>query len=182
MDFAHESGGFPTWHRQYLLWLERELQIQTGDDEFSVPYWEWTVEDDRDFLFNDDWLGGIDESEQGAITGYFGSIDTWPIICDTANATHFCDPTMRTGQLRRCPSTSECEKTDERWPTQEALMTAINMDTYDSDPYSRYSSSGFRNYMEGFDNNGCSDTEDVLCSGGIRRRLHNTVRVLPPTN
>ena len=27
MDYAHESTGFPTWHRQFLLWFEWEIHI-----------------------------------------------------------------------------------------------------------------------------------------------------------
>lgn len=150
----------------------------TEREDFAIPYWNWTNQDDRDILFTDEWFGGIDPEGDGLITGYFGSIDTWPIVCLNANSTNLCDPSDRTGQLRRCPSTSECEKTDERWPSPEEVAEAVDMETYDSEPYSRYSLTGFRNQMEGFDHNDCSDEDDILCSGGTRRRLHNTVRFL----
>ena len=47
VDYAHESTGFPTWHRQYLLWLEWELQYMLNANGYSnyymfqLHYWDW---------------------------------------------------------------------------------------------------------------------------------------------
>ncbi len=131
--------------------------------------------DDRAVPLTEEWLGGIDESEEGAVSGYFGSTETWPLVCLEASETVLCDPSNPTGKLSRCPSPAECEKTDERWPSQNELNIAIDMDEYDAELYSRFTLTGFRNYMEGFETNGCSDDDDILCSGGIQRQLHNVV-------
>ena len=41
LDYAHEATGFPTWHRLFLLWFEREMQILLRDDNFTIDYWDW---------------------------------------------------------------------------------------------------------------------------------------------
>ena len=57
VDYAHEGTGFPTWHRQFLLWLEREIQVAIDDIEFRLPYWDWSDPDQREILFKSDRLG-----------------------------------------------------------------------------------------------------------------------------
>ena len=41
LEFAYEAPGFPTWHRLFMLWLEREFQIVTGNHTLRLPYWDW---------------------------------------------------------------------------------------------------------------------------------------------
>ena len=54
-DYAHEATGFPTWHRQYLLWLEWELQYMLRETiqldtyyTFRLHYWDWRKERQTD--------------------------------------------------------------------------------------------------------------------------------------
>ena len=53
-DYAHESTGFLTWHRQFLLWFEWEVQYMLesmGRDDyymFRIPYWDWRKEEQTD--------------------------------------------------------------------------------------------------------------------------------------
>jgi hypothetical protein len=65
-DYAHESTGFPTWHRQYLLWLEWELQYMLKETTrpntyymFRLHYWDWRKEmqTDENSPFKDNRLG-----------------------------------------------------------------------------------------------------------------------------
>jgi tyrosinase len=37
----HRTSHFFSWHRAYLLWLERICQRLTGDKYFGLPYWNW---------------------------------------------------------------------------------------------------------------------------------------------
>ncbi len=39
---AHGTLHFLTWHRAYLLELEKILRDASGDPGFALPYWDWT--------------------------------------------------------------------------------------------------------------------------------------------
>lgn len=41
IDFAHEAPGFAPWHRYFLLLWEHEIQKLTGDENFTIPFWDW---------------------------------------------------------------------------------------------------------------------------------------------
>ena len=177
-DYAHESGGFLPWHRRFLLWFERELQILAGNDNLFIPYWDWTKPSNREILLSDKWFGS---SSSGVVSGDFGNWDTicwdYKTIVDCTNYQQLCDPTVYTGKLRRCPVDSQCKSNGPYWPTQQDVDDAIELSTYETAPYS-YASEGFRSFVEGFVNNSCSPSTDALCSkDGISRRLHNNVSI-----
>ncbi|XP_063060823.1 tyrosinase [Engraulis encrasicolus] len=46
IDFAHESAAFLPWHRVYLLLWEHEIRRLTGDETFTIPYWDWRDAED----------------------------------------------------------------------------------------------------------------------------------------
>ena len=188
-DYAHEGTGFPTWHRLFLLWLEREIQIEIGDHKFRLPYWEWSDPSQREILFTQDRLG---ENVDGVVQGDFFT-NSWNTYCweDMMLLSHpvpICDPTVSSNEaLRRCPNATLCEMDNPNWPSTTDVKNAISIDTYDAYPYNRSVKgvdTSFRNYMEGFivkDN--CN--EDTLCSPkderaheDITRKLHNTVRTI----
>lgn len=178
-DYAHESAGFLTWHRIFLLWFERELQIMTNDPNFSLLYWDWTNTSDREVLFTSDWLGN---STNGAVQGDFGS---WQTICWNKNATYTCDtidslacdPTVKTGTLRRCPVQSLCSASSSSWPTKDHIKAAVSQAIYDSGNFFR-DSQGLRGYVEGFINNSCDSSTNPLCtSDGVQRLLHNAIHI-----
>jgi tyrosinase len=39
---AHRNWYFLPWHRAYLLSFERVCRQMSGDDEFRLPYWDWS--------------------------------------------------------------------------------------------------------------------------------------------
>jgi len=41
-DCPHGNWWFLVWHRAYLGWLEVTLRDLSGDQEFALPYWDWT--------------------------------------------------------------------------------------------------------------------------------------------
>jgi len=40
----HQNWWFLAWHRAYLGWLEVTLRDLSGDQEFALPYWDWTAD------------------------------------------------------------------------------------------------------------------------------------------
>ena len=191
MDFAHEGTGFPTWHRLFLLWIEREIQIAIDDHLFRLPYWDWRDPSQREILFERDRLGAnVNGSVEGDLFG-----ENWKTVCwvDTSSEVNapipICNPTIPDGQnLRRCPSDDHCDKDHPNWPSYEDVDKAVSIDSYDTSPYNRFvtdTDESFRNYMEGFITalgSEC-DKDDTLCSVHlyqgqnytVTRKLHNTV-------
>ena len=44
LDFCpHNNWYILPWHRAYLTSLERIIRVLAKDDNFRVPYWDWTV-------------------------------------------------------------------------------------------------------------------------------------------
>ena len=44
---AHASWAFLPWHRAYLAWFEATIRELTGDEEWRLPYWDYSVPGDR---------------------------------------------------------------------------------------------------------------------------------------
>ena len=104
IDFAHEATGFPTWHRLFLLWFEREIQLAIGDPMFRFHYWDWRDPDQHDALFMEDRLG---KSTNSVVEGII--FQNWPTLCwneTTKLPGEVCDPRVETDPLRRCPGTA----------------------------------------------------------------------------
>jgi hypothetical protein len=188
-DYAHEGPGFPTWHRLFLLWLEREIQIEISDHTFRLPYWEWSDPSQREIPFTRDRLG---ENVESVVQGdLFTNWDTycWEDMMLLSYPVNICDPTVPTNEaLRRCPSVTLCKMDNPNWPSTTDVKYAVSIDTYDAYPYNRSVKgvdTSFRNYMEGFIVNPDNCDEDTLCSRqegraheNITRKLHNTVHIL----
>ena len=189
VDYAHEGTGFPTWHRQLLLWLEREIQVQTKNHTFRLPYWDWRDPSQREILFKKERLG---ESVDGVVIGDL--FTNWTTSCweDTKGIEYpipICNPTISSNQvLRRCPNPKLCIKDNPNWPSASDVNEAINIEDYDAIAFDRYVNQSkkpsFRNFMEGFvvKSDGCEE-DDTLCTPAksssmpaVTRKLHNTVR------
>ena len=190
MDYAHESTGFPTWHRLFLLWLEREIQVVIKDHTFRLPYWDWCQPSQREILFRRDRLG--ENVNNGGVMTVNGDLfdngwDTfcWENISGATSTIPICDPTVSSNEvLRRCPNATLCEKDNDQWPSADDIDEAVSICAYDASPYDRCvteKETSFRNYLEGFiakdscaDDSMCSETQ---CTNPyITRKLHNTVR------
>ncbi|KAE8594886.1 hypothetical protein XENTR_v10015369 [Xenopus tropicalis] len=64
-NFAHQGPVFPGWHRMALMFLEREIQRMTGDEDFAFPYYDWRGEQNcsictNDFMGDNDVQGNLD--------------------------------------------------------------------------------------------------------------------------
>jgi tyrosinase len=42
LDCPHQNWWFLPWHRAYLVWFERTCRQLSGDQNFALPYWDWT--------------------------------------------------------------------------------------------------------------------------------------------
>jgi tyrosinase len=43
LDCPHGNWWFPVWHRGYLGWFELVCRDLSGDPDFALPFWDWTV-------------------------------------------------------------------------------------------------------------------------------------------
>ena len=205
MDYAHEATGFPTWHRQYLLWLEWEIQYMlkaSGDSEyynFRTYYWDWRREDTRADIFTAERMGERFRNPDGQ-PGVRGDLfnEGWDTVCwfnasggvNIAKGT-ICDSSINTGPLLRCPfvdgdvnsELGPCRSDNDDWPTMETYDTAISKAVYDTPAFNRTTTdSSFRNFMEGFERvDDCNDNRLCITNpdgSGLQRHLHNTVSLL----
>ena len=180
-DYAHQSVGFLTWHRLYLLWFEREMRLL--DNTFTLRYWDWTKKDDRDILFQSNTLGGI--GEDGMVESETFGQQNWMPVCwngpDGKPAIrNVCDPTINSSDyILRCINKDRCHKDGAMWPTANHVMTALNIIHYRNSGTTpnKYDVDSFSNYLEGFDKNTTSCNKDTEYCGeeNIPRRLHNIV-------
>ena len=206
VDYAHEATGFPTWHRQYLLWFEMEIQwmLQARGDPnyhtFRVPYWDWRKNNRSDEVFRSNRLGNssLNENNQSLVSGDLFS-DGWDTICWYNGSGNviiqkgtICNPNNKTGPLLRCPhSNNFCNDSHPNWPTNGDVDKAIKKPLYDTESYNRSATDkSFRNFMEGFDgsvstnecaSNGlcmCEERGDDCTGQPLQRRLHNAVSYL----
>lgn len=153
IDFAHDGQGFPSWHRLYMLAWERTIQELANDENFTVPYWDWTENKDECEICTKDLLGVKDTN--GRVTGKY--FNDWYIICteeQTQKLTRVCDPTLSKPGLMRVSDREKQVKEEKGWvmtfPTKEEVHFALRFETFDLPPYSKESSCNFRNILEGY--------------------------------
>ena len=48
---AHASLFFLPWHRAYLAWFEKTIRTLTGEDDWGLPYWDYSSPDNPDAAF-----------------------------------------------------------------------------------------------------------------------------------
>ena len=95
VDFGHEGPTFLTWHRYYVLIVERELgriAERLGSPNgwnrytFALPYWDWSDSDKvKNDIFSRSYLGTFDFDPQSARTlveGVLFDDNNWPMVCD----------------------------------------------------------------------------------------------------
>ena len=157
IDFAHDGQGFPTWHRLYMLAWERTLQEIGNDEDFALPYWDWTGNAERcDPAICSEELLGVTNQADGIVKGKY--LDNWYVICTREQTNHLiemCDPTNRKPGLERITNKEKEEKVKKRgfvmtFPTKKEVNFALRFATFDLPPYSKESSCNFKNILEGY--------------------------------
>nr|BBE38031.1 tyrosinase [Cynops pyrrhogaster] len=171
IDFAHEAPAFLPWHRFYLLFWERELQKVTGDENFTIPYWDWRGAQGCEVCT--DQLMGARHPTVADLLSPASFFSSWQIICSKAeeynNLRILCNGTQE-GPLVRNPGNHDKNRV-QRLPTSEEVEFCVSLTQYDTEPMDRSANLSFRNTLEGFANP----------STGIANRsisaLHNSLHV-----
>ncbi|XP_077978910.1 tyrosinase-like [Glandiceps talaboti] len=183
-DFAHEGPTFLTWHRAYLLSWEQALRQVSGDDDFTLPYWDWAGESECT-VCTDEYMGASDTSNNHTLTGAFSN---WTTLCYNFGAlqangslcTNKASSQMLPG-LSRNPGGDSDRPEVQVLPSKEAVYYALSVRSYDKvpleyDPLSNKwtdSPCSFRNILEGF---GDSENFIGLHASGVHQ-LHNQVHL-----
>ena len=87
IEFAHRGPHFPTWHRYFLLLMERELRRigeKVGINGFTLPYFDWTPTDQGTcHIFTRELLGTPMYSDVTVhVSGVLFESGKWPVVCD----------------------------------------------------------------------------------------------------
>lgn len=53
LDCPHHNWWFLPWHRGYLGWFEQICRDASGDQNFALPYWDWTATPELPAPFGD---------------------------------------------------------------------------------------------------------------------------------
>jgi tyrosinase len=146
--YAHQGPAFLPWHRQYLLELERALQVY--DPAVNLPYWDWTVDRSTTAApFTADFMGGNGSGGNGPVTtGPFAGSTNWPIRVSSTTST----------SLRRAMGGATL-------PSGTQVSTVLGYSTYDAAPWGTSTSTGMRNRMEGFLSPGLHNAVHVWVGG-----------------
>lgn len=149
---AHMGPAFFPWHRQFLLLFEE--QLRAVDPSVTVPYWDWTVDDEvGSYLWLDDFMGGDGDPEQdyAVTTGPFRK-GAWEVtIFDEEDDERKPFLMRHLGVGKLAPDL----------PTAAQVEKGLSIGTYDTAPWSEMSdpATSFRNYMEGW-----RDCEPMSCA------------------
>ena len=179
IDFAHDGQGFPSWHRLYLLAWERTLQEVGNDEEFALPFWDWTGNPNQcDPAICSKELLGVTDQTTGTVKGdYFND---WYVLCThekTEDLTKPCDPTDTRNYLKRNTDDEKEKKEKEEgydmtFPKKTEVNFALRFETFDLPPYNKESSCNFENILEGY-----ASTESG-CRHPDVHVLHNRVHIV----
>lgn len=85
---GHGHGGpaFMSWHREFVLRFERDLQAI--DPSVNLPYWDWTDDNlnsagTQSYIWRNDFMGGPGASGSGAVTD--GPFSSWGLVRSSFN-------------------------------------------------------------------------------------------------
>ena len=141
---AHQGPAFLPWHRQFLKIFESDIQVVLDDPTFGLPYWDSAADQSSGkpwtqwSIWGEDFMGGNGDSTQkdGVTTGPF-RIGQWTTIDDPAPGV--------VGNLQRTFGVEE-----QNLPTPPDVARALRQTPYDAWPWNLGSSTGFRNFVEGW--------------------------------
>ena len=131
IDFAHEGSTFLTWHRYYLLIVERELRRVAQKihvENFTLAYWDWTPMATN--LFTQDLFGSPSYSRSRVnVAGSLFGNNMWPVVCDQ-HYTAYLEETA--GRTTDCLSVRTlCNIDSDRNRTENHLQRGVICDSCD---------------------------------------------------
>ncbi|XP_007901770.1 tyrosinase [Callorhinchus milii] len=171
IDFAHEAPAFLPWHRAFLLLWENEIRKTAGDENFTIPYWDWRDLESCE-VCTDEYLGGRHSTIPNLLSpaSFFSY---WQVICtrseDYNNGNFLCDGTPE-GPILRNPGHHDRTKTP-NLPTSADVEFSLSLTEYETAPFDKFANFSFRNTLEGFanPNTGISNTS--------QSSLHNALHI-----
>ncbi|OCT73638.1 tyrosinase [Xenopus laevis] len=147
--YAHQGPAFPGWHRLGLLFLEREIQRMTGDEDFALPYYDWRGEKNCSICTND-FLG--DNDVQGYLSPY-SHFYSWRSICSGFNYPDaYCPVAAEEYQMERLHRKPGADPLANTFPSFQDVADTLKWRDFDTSPYDRTARMSFRNVLEGFMN------------------------------
>ena len=149
---AHTGPVFLPWHRYMLLVLEFELRDALGNDDFRLPYWNWSAEADSPLqtpFWSPEVMGG---SGQPVGSGRFQRFGPDGLEFEVR-----LDVDPRGGRrLRRVSRGLERNlgaSPNGRIPSANEVAEAVSrLPTYDTEPWDDSSFGSFRNQLEALHN------------------------------
>jgi tyrosinase len=132
---AHSGPSFLPWHRYFLITLENLLRRALDDDDFRIPYWDWTADAElAEPATSPIW--------SNANLGQFSG-PSWRVRLEMS---------LRTGDLRRANRALQRGLGNEgSLPSRTGVRMVIrDQAAYDTSPFSSSSPGGVRNLVEGW--------------------------------
>ncbi|XP_077978907.1 tyrosinase-like [Glandiceps talaboti] len=180
-DFGHGGPAFFTFHRLLLMSFERMVQQINEDDDFAIPYWDWSEASNCD-ICTDQYLGGNTASPPFFVTGDFGG---WESLCDKSIVAddEFCkyDDAVQKPSITRNPGGRVFPFLENTYklPSRHAVLYSLSIGTFDRIPEGRVGLSrrwkmspcSFRNTLEGF----AESEGQTGIVGQTHKQLHNLV-------
>ncbi|XP_070818571.1 tyrosinase-like [Chaetodon trifascialis] len=172
---AHRGPAFTFWHRVFLLLIERDIRELTGNQDFYIPYWDWTRTNHCNICTNQ-YFGGVGQDGRIDRTSLFSKWKTicpfqesLDIICIRSDAS---DPP----HLIRNPGQDPVYKT---LPTIEDVKDTMARQLFDTPPFDITSQNSFRNTLEGFEIPDDSRHLNASMHNLVHRYLNGTMSLVP---
>lgn len=171
---AHRGPAFIFWHRVFLLFIEREIRELTGNQDFYIPYWDWTRTDHCNICTNQ-YIGGV--GQDGRIDGA-SLFSKWKTICPFQESLGvICiHSDASDAHLIRNPGKDPMYKT---LPTTEDVEDTMATPLFDTPPFDRTSKKSFRNKLEGFEIPDDYRHLNASMHNLIHRYLNGTMSLVP---
>ena len=180
VDYAHLGPAFITWHRQFNLWFEYEVQWmlqRMGRPDYHTyrsPYFDWRKEIQEgsgvkiEDILVESRFGFTNFTQSGRPVVSGPMVEGWESVCANMRR-KICNPNVPTGPVQRCPLPDRCRSDNPDWPTLERVNRAISFETFDAAPWTAVASDGFRSFVDfEIDNDveACRNDRMCLCSEG----------------
>lgn len=152
LDFGHNGPGFLTWHRLYLLYMEREMGQVAGDPDFALPYWRWAGEGTGCSVCTDDLAGSTNWSDPHFTLNSGSPFSKWTATCQILAESGDCDVypcnlAQPRDPIIRHPGGSASSSL----PTRSDVIFTLSQVNFDEEPFTPASPiTSFRNCLEGF--------------------------------
>lgn len=138
INVAHMGPAFLPWHRAFLIDFEADLQSAMADDDFGLPYWDWTIDGDKGAAAKI-WSVVLMGGDGTPVTDGPFQNPQWPTVDQLGQQTNQ-NLSRKFGGANRNLSL----------PTLTDVQQLFYETVYDTAPWSSRSTGSFRNHLEGF--------------------------------